>query len=491
MAHIQLISPPLIAYDKDIFGTIPSPPIGMASIASYVRECGHDVDVIDAFGINPFRTKKYRDQFVLIGLDIENILERIDTEVDIIGISVHSAMVAKFCLDLCQTIKAKITKPVVVGGPHITLNYAQFTEKGIDFAVIGEGEQTFVQLIKALQEGSNGKDIPGIAIKNRGPLQDGEVLAMDVLPIPAWDLIPLENYWRTRINHSPFKGKFVPMITSRGCPFNCAFCTTPLTSRGRWRAYSADRVVKEIKTLHKIYQAEDIVIQDDNFSVNPTRAKKICELIKKEGLNVRLSLPSGVRLETLTTELLDVMQQGGVSYLSLSPESGSKKIRKLMNKPLNVKKLYEIQKYCNKLEIRTGICFIIGNPDESFQDICQTSKMMAKMILHGADDISIFIFSPLPGAPMAKKFETKYPKDFLGLCWSPKWRDDYSKWAMVRNILYIEYLILKVVFQPLSMWRHIKNILKREFETKGEMGIARLIANHISGDKETWPVKPK
>jgi len=121
MSRIQFISSPLIAYDKDIFGMIPSPPIGLASVAAYVRECGINVDLIDAFGIDPFRTKKYHNQFVLIGLDIKQIIDRINPEADFIGISVHSAMVAKFCLDLGLEIKKKIGKPVIVGGAQLPL----------------------------------------------------------------------------------------------------------------------------------------------------------------------------------------------------------------------------------------------------------------------------------------------------------------------------------------------------------------------------------
>jgi len=143
------------------------------------------------------------------------------------------------------------------------------------------------------------------------------------------------------------------------------------------------------------------------------------------------------------------------------------------------------------LKINTGICFIIGNPEENFKDIWLTGKMLAKTILYGADDISVFIFSPLPGAPLAKEFEKKFPQDLLGLCWTPKWREDYAKWAIIRNILYAEYLIMKIIFQPLSIWRHIRNIFRREFETKGEMGIARLIANRFTGNKKSWPVKPE
>ncbi len=491
MGIVQLISPPLIAYQNDIFGMIPSPPIGLASIAAFSRKNGFDVDLIDSFGADPFRTKKYGRQFVIIGLDIEDILSNIKLNADVIGISVHSAMVAKFCMDLGLKIKENYHKPVVVGGPHISLNYEQFINAGIDYAVIGEGELPFIQLVTDLQGGGSGKNIPGVATLGQSRIQNGDVLEMDDLPMPAWDLIPLKNYWKTKINHSPFQGRFIPMISSRGCPFKCSFCTTPLTSRGRWRAYSADRVLKEIKFLHDVHGVVDIAIQDDNFSANPKRTKEICELIVKEGLNLRLSLPSGVRLETLSEDLLNAMRKAGLTYLSLSPESGSKRIRQLMRKTLDENKFYRIQKHCKLLNIKIGICFIIGNPEERMADILQTAKMIAKTIYLGADDISIFIFSPLPGAPLAKTFEKKFPKDLLGLCWTPKWREDYKKWAVVRYLLYAEYAILKIIFQPFSIWQHIKNVVKREFETKGEMGIARLLANRFSSAKGSWPVKPR
>lgn len=469
---------------------IPSPPIGLASIAAYARDAGFSVGLIDAFGLDPFRTKIYQKEFVLIGLDVEDIVQRIHPSADVIGISVHSAMVAKFCLDLGIKLKKKLSKPVIVGGPHITLNFSQFTNRGIDYAVVGEGERPLVQLVKTIMDGGSTDQVSGVTTDDREPIQPGEMAEMDELPIPAWDLVPLKNYWRTRINHSPFKGRFIPMISSRGCPFKCTFCTTPLTSRGKWRAFSAERVVQEIKTLYEIFKTEDFIIQDDNFSANPERAGKICTMIKQEGLPVRLSLPSGVRLETLSAELMKVMGEGGLCYLSLSPESGSKRIRKLMRKPLNEKKLYDIIKQCVKLNIRTGICFIIGNPGETVKDILQTAKMIAKTILYGADDISVFIFSPLPGAPLAKEFEKLFPKDFLGLCWTPKWRSDYSKWAFVRYLLYMEYLLLKILFQPREIWRSLLNVLDREFETKGEMGAARLISNYLEREAKSWPVKP-
>ena len=468
---------------------IPSPPIGLASIAAFLLAKGFNVNLIDAFGEDPFLTERYQNNFVKIGLSAESIINKIDSATDIIGISVHSGMVAKFCLDLCREIKKKLGKPVIVGGPHVTINYQQFTEQGIDFAVVGEGELPMAQIVERISQGKNCSDIPWVVGKGQNEYREGQLLEVDQLPVPAWDLIPLENYWLTRMNHSPFTENFIPVTSSRGCPFKCAFCTTPITTKGKWRAYSPEKVVSEIKYLSKRFNVGDIVIQDDNFTANPKRAEKICKMLEKEVPGIRLSLPSGVRMETLSAELIKTLKQGGVNYISVSPESGSKKIRKLMNKPLNEKKFYSHLKHLSKAGIRTGVCFIIGSPGESLKDIFSTAKMMARVILYGADDISIFIFCPLPGAPMAAFFENEFPKDFLGLCWSPRWREDYIRWARIRYLLYLEYIILKILFQPLSVFKHFKNIVKKDYKTKGEMGFARLLVNYFPGRKKSWPAK--
>jgi radical SAM superfamily enzyme YgiQ (UPF0313 family) len=295
----------MITYRGDIFGMIPSPPIGLASLAAYVREKGFEVNILDCFGESPCASREYRKEFIRIGLGEEEIFERIDREAMLIGISIHSGMVASFCLNLALGIKKRFNIPVVVGGPHVSGNYKDFLKGGVDFAVIGEGETPLIVLVQRLSSGGVVTDIPGVVSKERSskPAPNTPV-DMDVLPFPAWDLVPLANYWALKMTHAPVSGRFAPIITSRGCPFNCSFCSTPFISNRKWRGYSPRRIVSELEYLKEQFGIEDVFIQDDNFSINSERVIAFCELLERKNLGIRLSLPSGIRLETISPELV-------------------------------------------------------------------------------------------------------------------------------------------------------------------------------------------
>ncbi len=476
MAILQLISPPMIAYRGDIFATIPSPPIGLASIAAYVRQQGFDVNFLDCFGENPHIVEVYQNDFIKIGLKNDAIIQRLDRQAELIGISVHSGMTAAFCLALALEIKKLLCKPVVVGGPHVTVCYKDFLRHGVDFAVLGEGEQAIVNLLRSVCDKKSCHGIQGVVSSNYPTSTTRQSdLPMDSLPFPAWDMVPLKNYWSLKMSHSPIQGKFAPMITSRGCPFNCAFCSTPATSGRKWRGYSPERTIAEIEYLKKTYGVEDIFIQDDNFNVDPDRVRRICELIVKLSLNIRFSLPSGVRLEKMSDDIIDALAGAGFKYLCLAPESGSSRVCKRLYKPLDKKRLFAVQKRCRQNKIRTGAFIILGTPFETCRDVLMTSSLMAKLIFLGVDDVSIFIFAPVPGSKFNNAFKRSLPQDYLGICWSPKWREDYIRWAWIRRVLYFEYIVLKLLFQPHSVLRHLLNIKRRRYETKGEMGLRRLI----------------
>ena len=475
---LQLISPPMITYKGDIFGMIPSPPIGVACLASYIREQGFRVSLLDCFGVSPFTSGEYRVDFMRIGLDEEDVLERIDPNAILVGISVHSGMTSSFCLNLALKIKKRFNKPVVVGGAHVSITFREFLEKGVDFAVVGEGEGPLLDLMQALDAGSSCSGLAGVvsAESVTNPVE-GRTVDLDSTPFPAWDLVPMENYWVLKMSHSPVSGPYAPMITSRGCPFNCAFCSTPKICGRKWRCYSPERTVREIKYLQNQLRVQDIFIQDDNFNYDPDRVIKICDLLAKHNISVRFSLPSGVRLEKMNTNVIDAMARGNFHYLCLAPESGSARVRNKMRKPFNEGRLLEIQKQCKKKGIRTGAFIIIGTPTETLQDVWMTAIMIAKLLWYGTDDVSIFIYSPVPGSSMALECEDQMPEEYLGICWSPKWRKNYTFLSRLRMLLYLEYIILKIFFQPFSGFRHLRNILRKKYETKGEMGLSRLLSN--------------
>jgi radical SAM superfamily enzyme YgiQ (UPF0313 family) len=353
-------------------------------------------------------------------------------------------------------------------------------EQGIDYVVIGEGEGPLLELMQRIAAGEDCTNIPGVATTGAtlSPAE-GRTVIMDDLPFPAWDLVPLEKYWSLGMSHSPVSGRFVPVITSRGCPFNCAFCSTPKISGRNWRSYSPERAVREIKHLQETLDVRDIFIQDDNFNFDSDRVISLCDLLARENLPVRLSLPSGVRLEKMSVELIDALARGGFHYLCLAPESGSEKVRNNMRKPLREERLMEIQQQCKKSRIRTGAFIIIGTPGETAGDVLKTAIMIAKLLWYGVDDVSIFIYSPVPGSTMISACEDTMPEDYLGVCWTPRWRKQYRYLSRVRKLLYFLYMLLKLLFQPLSGFRHLRNVTRKTFETKGEMALSRLLSNRL------------
>jgi anaerobic magnesium-protoporphyrin IX monomethyl ester cyclase len=477
MSDVQLISPPLIAYKADIFGVIPSPPIGLACIAGYLLHFGYSVNFLDCFGESPWQSAEYHDDFVRIGMSENEILHRVDPQAALIGISVHSGMVASFCIKLAREIKKRFNKPVVLGGPHVSVTYAELLQKGMDYVIAGEGEQPMLQLLQHIIAQEKTDEIPGVMTRlSAGARLLQEPVDMNTLPFPAWQVVPVENYWSLKMSHSPVSGRFLPMITSRGCPYSCSFCSTPNVSRRQWRCYSPARTLGEISFLQEQFKVQDIFIQDDNFNADPERVIRICDLIKKNISGVRFSLPSGVRLEKMNADVINALSAGGFRYLCLAPESGSEKVRRTMQKPLDEKKLYAIQRQCKKRKIRTGAFIIAGTPGETLYDLIKTAVMIAKLLWLGTDDVSIFIYSPVPGSTLAEKTGAAMPEDYLGVCWTPKWRSDYKRLSIIRKLFYLEYMLLKLIFQPFSIFRHLLNIRKQTFETKGEMGLARLMA---------------
>jgi radical SAM superfamily enzyme YgiQ (UPF0313 family) len=174
---------------------------------------------------------------------------------------------------------------------------------------------------------------------------------------------------------------------------------------------------------------------------------------------------------------VEELASAGCRYICLAPESGSQRVLKLMHKPLDFDHMMKILKLCEKLRIKTGSFFIIGFPGETDEDRRQTMKLISRMTRNGADDFSIFIMSPLPGAAaweMAGGPERKW-QEYEQLCWSPRWRDDYALLSRWRRRMYYRYFITKLFFRPFKVFKHLWNMLRGHFETKGEMTISRML----------------
>lgn len=470
---IVFINLPLLALKGDFLGSgIPSLPVGTPYLAAFLREKGYNVSIIDAFGEKPYQTRLYKNKYLLKGLDMEEIISRISTDVDAIGISVHSGETFSFSLELIKEIKIRLNVPVVVGGAFPTVVHDRFISAGADYVVLSEGEYTMLELLESLQGKRKPDSIDGIAYMDKYNPKTKFIENLDMLPFPAIDLLPLSNYWKLGYAHGPVSGKYTFLITSRGCPYNCNFCAAPSIWQRKWRVRSPGNVVDEMEYHFKKYGISDFHIQDDNMTFRKERVLKICNEILNRCLKVTWKLAAGMKIETIDEDTLTWMKKAGCDYISFSPETGSKDVLKLIRKPFDYDYALKMVKKANELGIKTQACFVLGFPGETDTDLDKTKNYIGRLAKAGADEIGLFIMTPLPGAAAYDAF----PRiDYEELNFSPKWRDDYKKLKHTRIRFYIYFLFTRLIYHPVKTLRSIYNLFTRKFEIKMEMTLYRMI----------------
>lgn len=473
---VVLIYPPLVHQKGDPFGGIPAMPTGLAYLAAWLRKAGHEVTLVDAFGEAPLQARPYNEKYVARGLTTAEIISRIPRDSGLVGIGCHSGAQHSATLELIAAVKENRPARVAVGGHHPTAVSAPFLEAGADFVVKGEGEIAAEAACRALERNTPLEKVPGLILPGGRETPSEEIEDLDGIPFPAIDLLPLENYWSLGLSHGPVRGRYIFMISSRGCPFSCRFCTTPRICGRRWRARSAANVVDEMEEWLRRYGVRDFHFQDENFAVSKKRVADICDEIERRGLDVSISLPSGIKAETIDEDTVRALKRAGCRYICLAPESGSPSVLEAMDKQLDFDHLDKLIRLCRKLKIRTGLFFILGYPGETEADRRTTLRFIGRLTRLGADEFSIFIFTPLPGAAAwddAGELHDHW-RDYEELCWSPRWRPDYKDLSRWRRRIYLRYAFTKALFHPLKVLRNLANTLTGRFETKAEMTVRRM-----------------
>lgn len=478
--NVLLINPPLVGIKNDIYGGIPFIPAGITYIASYLQSKGHKVDIADLYGEDPQAIHTFNGKYLIHGLNPEVLKHDFSLrKYDVVGISIHSVAGHSIGKRIIDIIKVEVPSlPVMVGGSHPTIAYKEFLDTGADFVILGEGEETTLDVLNVIQGRKRIEELDGIAYKDGIITKSKFIKNLDELPFPAVDLIKLENYWNLFYSHGPVTGKYLFIISSRGCPYNCSFCTTPNVWQRSWRYRSAKNVVDEIAARVKRYNVTDFHFQDDGFATNKKRVLEICKELINRKLNIRWKLPAGVKAETLDEETLLWMKKSGFNYISVSPETGSKRVAKLMNKPVDYSHFETVLKTCIKNNITTQACFILGFPGEEEVDIRETRNLIKLYARLGVDEIAIYIMTPLPGASVFEAFN--YKEDYECLSFSPVWRIDYGQLSFIRKKLYFTYFFYKIIFHPFKIMRHVKNVFSGRFETKMEMTLYRIFKVYMN-----------
>jgi len=380
------------------------------------------------------------------------------TESDVVGISAMTPN-AERAIYWAKYAK-EMGKVVVAGGVHATIFPEFFLNSGfVDFVVRGEGEFTLVKLLQSLQQGQNVHDIPGL-----GFLENEQVILtppheliqdLDALPFSSFDMLPVDRYYR----NSPQNQKYYPVFSSRGCPFDCAYCTKQMSPR-KYRMRSAHHVVDEIEQAVKNYHIKRVIFCDDHFTLNRKRTIDICQEIIRRDL--KLLWVCLTRVDAVDEELLRVMRDSGCYKIEYGVESGSPKILKKMNKKFTVEQVVQATKLSTSIGIRAKFYIMIGFPSETHEDIELTKKLLKKA---QPPNLGVVIFNPLPGTKIYEQIKNSVNvQAFSGINYvqgDPVFDHEnftHEQLKKMRNEIEEEYM--NFYYSPLQ---RIKRIFRRVF----------------------------
>jgi anaerobic magnesium-protoporphyrin IX monomethyl ester cyclase len=422
---VTLIHPPVYINKHGLTALRPSLPLGLAYIAAVLRQDGHQVSVIDALGLAPEQMTPDGDIWWL-GLSPAEIVARVPQDTQAIGLTSMWSYSWPIVRELIHELrKAFPALPIVCGGEHFTaVPDLSMEQAPIDYLVLGEGEETAIALFRALEMGLDVAVIPGVVWRDRegkvtkNPRRD-RIRNVDEIPWPAWDLFDVEAYSRNRLVSGIYFGKTVPILATRGCPYQCSYCSSPNMWTTRWFARSPKDVVDEIEHYHQQYGAQNFPFQDLTAILKREWVVEFCREVETRGLKITWQLPAGTRSEVIDEEVARLLVRSGCRSLNFAPESGSERTRKHMRKMLTDERLFRAVHASVKAGLNVGCFFVLAYPTDEKEDMQATVRLARRLGRAGVDDVSAGFFFPLPSTEITRQLEkegkVKYDDAFLKL----------------------------------------------------------------------------
>ena len=415
----------------------PYPPLATIYAASLMRENGYSVRLFDtmfaksAEEIKP-ELQNQKPSFVVVYDDGFNYLTKM---------CLTNMREAAFrMIQLSKETGAK----VIVSSSDASDHFEKYLAKGADYVILGEAEETLLELINAIDQGNAEKIslIKGLAYFENTTLKNSgrrEVLKdLDTLPSPAWDLVKIEeykNYWIRKNGYFALN-----TVTTRGCPYKCNWCAKPIYGN-RYNSHTAERTVNELKFLLTNYQPDHIWFCDDIFGLKPMWLKSFSELVRKNNLKFKYKIQSRVDL---------ILEEGTVKYLAesgcetvwLGAESGTQKILDAMDKGIRVEQIYEARKLLKKYGIRCAFFLQFGYLGETKEDEETTIKMVLDLM---PDEIGVSVSYPLPGTKFYEKVKNELSK-------KANWTDSDDLSMMFRDNV------------PAQYYKHLQRYLHKVYQ---------------------------
>ncbi len=475
----------------------PSPPLGLAIIASVLEENGHHVHVVDAAveGIDDIH--QFEDDIYINGLSIEQTLSKISNDTELIGFSCMFTVDWIYLKDLINAASYLFPNATIIaGGEHVTALPELCLEDcaALRACVMGEGEETIVELLYALQENKDLGQVDGIAYKSTDNVivrtnKRKRLRELDKIPPPSWHLFPVRDYLEKKINFGVGNKRTLPILATRGCPYTCTFCSSPDMWGTRYFLRSPTNVVDEIELLVNKYNVENIDLYDLTAIISAKWTIDFCNEIIKRNLKISWQLPSGTRSEAITKDVVLHMKKSGCSVITYAPESGSPRVLKSIRKKVNLGKMLMSISNSNKAGLFAKVNIIIGLPMETHTDIFRTMIFILRCSWYGAYDMGPNPFYPIPGTALfyqlqkEKKVDITDKKYFIDLLDADNlskgkfYNDHIPQWIL--RIYFIIYILLfyssNFLIHPSRIVTTFFSIVKMKPQTRGQYVLVRII----------------
>ncbi|MEM7199924.1 MAG: radical SAM protein [Planctomycetota bacterium] len=409
---IQLIHPPVYLNVYALTALRPSLPLGLAYVAASLRSAGHEVSVLDAVGEAPDQvTPGLRRQISALGLTPDELVERLDPTADVFGLTNMWSFSWPIVREIIHKMKERFPdKLLVCGGEHFTgLPEFSFEESPLDFIVLGEGEEGATELFNALDRGETDyASIKGIWYRDadgkpQKSLQGRDrTKAVDEVPWPAWDLFDVKAYDERRLVTGIHYGMTIPVMATRGCPYQCTYCSNANMWGTRWYARDPVDVVNELEHWHKTYGANNFPFQDLTAILKKDWIISFCkELYSRPFLKeITWQLPSGTRVEVIDNEVASWLAKTNGKSLNYAPESGSQETRKRIKKRMKDESLFRAVRAAAKHRLVVATFFVAGFPEDTKNDLKQTVRLARKLAWLGITDMAFGFFFPIPNTEL-------------------------------------------------------------------------------------------
>ena len=404
-----------------------SPHLGLGYLSASLKSAGHKVKVLDG---------------------LREKIEYDPKDWDLVGLTAMSSYFPELCKEV-EKAKSHGLK-TIIGGAHIICDPGQsLIDSGADYAAAGEGERTITQLasgkdpnqVEGLyywEEGKPKKSNPDLSelFKQKvmyttkiGNQSRNFINNVDDFGEPDWENVDPRSYPQTMPHGTIYKSSpFAPIITTRGCPYSCSYCSAPITAGRKMRYRDPIKIVNEMENLINNYDVKEIQIEDDNFTLKRRHAVGVCEEIIRRKIKLDWSLPNGVRIDKLDPELLKLMKKSGCYFMSLGIESANQRILNIIKKRLDKNLVRNVVTMVKNSGIDAVGFFIIGFPTETKEEIMNTINFACSLDLERA---SFHKAMPLPGTELYDLWLKKYSKN-QNIDWKTFCVDQFNAdWAEV------------------------------------------------------------